>query len=372
MVARVIRVLVASVLVVAVHLAGGQGLGAGLLAQAGRRLVVIAEWPDRLEAALNAAGGQGYTCGAVARPVPPLQMEEAVTWLVRSTGDAALDYRVVSGHARFDRGALERAVTAAGDEGFAVCGVTVVQRRGFRAGAGNQHVLVFVRERAQAVRRRLYRVIFTSGIGSEWSRVEAALKDGFTIARVVWSQPDGATLPEVVFVAERDAESGRGAAGSTLESDGEAAGLTKRVRRRVAEGYQVEAAWASPTSVSVLMTRRAGSPSSSPDYVVTASSTGSFSPAPNSGLLLASIPFKGMRYAIHDRSRPAAYATFDREHAPFNQLLGSPGAEARNLEQALAERFERGREWPLDIVYRETATRGRLRAEAILDRSTQP
>jgi hypothetical protein len=154
------------------------------------------------------------------------------------------------------------------------------------------------------MRRRLYRVVFTSGIGSEWSRVEAAR--------------------------------------------------------------------ASPTSVSVLMTRRAGTPSSPPDYVVTASSTGSFSPAPNSGQLLASVPFKGMRYAIHDRSRPAAYMTFDREHAPFNQLLGSPGAEARSFEQALAERFERGREQPVDVVYRDTTTRGRLRAEAIFDRTTQP
>ena len=368
----VIRVVVVSAILVAMFALGDQGVGSGLLAQSGRRLVVVAEWPDRLEAALNVAGAQGYTCGAVARPVPPLQMEEAVAWLVRPTDDARMDYRVVSGHARFDRAVLERAVTAAGDEGFAVCGLTVTQRPGVRAGAGNQHVFVFGRERAQAVRRRLYRVIFTSGVGSEWSRVEAALKEGFTIVRVVWSQPEGATLPEVVFLAERDAESGAGAASSTLESDGEAAGLTKRVTRRAADGYRVEAAWASPTSVSVLMTRRAGSPSSSPDYVVTASSTGSFSPAPSNGLLLASVPFKGMRYAIHDRSRPGAYTNFDREHAAFNQLLGSPGAEARNLEQALAERFESGRERPVDVVYRDTSTKGRLRAEAILGRSTQP
>jgi threonine dehydrogenase-like Zn-dependent dehydrogenase len=62
MVARVIRVRVASVLVVAVLGAGLQGLGSGLLAQAGRRLAVVAESPDRLEAALNATGAQGYTC----------------------------------------------------------------------------------------------------------------------------------------------------------------------------------------------------------------------------------------------------------------------------------------------------------------------
>jgi hypothetical protein len=368
----VFRALAALAIVVTVLGAGERGSNAGILAQSGRRLVVVAEWPDRLEAALNGAGGQGYTCGAVARPVPPLQTEEAITWLVRSAGAGAVDYRVVSGHARFDRAALERAVTAAGDEGFAVCGLTVAQRPGVRTGAGNQHVLVFSRERAQPVRRRLFRVIFTSGVGSEWSRVEAALREGFTIARVAWSQPERATLPEVVFLAERDAESGAGTASSTLESDGEAAGLTKRVTRRVAEGYRVEAAWASPTSVSVLMTRRAGSPSSSPDYVVAASSTGSFSPAPNSGLLLASVPFKGMRYAIHDRSRPGAYTTFEREHAPFTQLLGSPGAEARNLEQALAERFESGRERPVDVVYRETSARGRLRAEAIFDRDGRP
>jgi hypothetical protein len=59
------------------------------------------------------------------------------------------------------------------------------------------------------------------------------------------------------------------------------------------------------------------------------------------------------------------------EHAPFNQLRGSPGAEARNLEQALADRFDRGREWPVDIVYRETSTRGRLRTESIFDRMIQ-
>jgi hypothetical protein len=355
-----------------VLVSGGVGTVPASLAQGGRRLAVVADWPDRLEAALDAAGAQGYACGTVARPAPPLRMEEAVALLQRSADAAPVDYRVAIGHARFDRAALERAVTAAGDEGFAVCGITVTRRPGVQTASGDRHVVVFGRSRTQPVRRRLYRAIFTSGMGSEWSRVEAALKDGFTLSRVAWAQPDGAPVPEVVFLAERDAEAGAGAAENSLESDPDAGGLTRRLTRRARDGYRVEAAWASPSGVSVLMTRRPGASGPVPDYIVASSSTGSFSPGLSDGLLLASVPFRGVRFAIHDRARPGAYSTFDREHGAFNVLLASPGAEERGLEQALAERFSGGSERPIDAIYRETSTRGRLRLEVIVDRTPTP
>ncbi len=75
------------------------------------------------------------------------------------------------------------------------------------------------------------------------------------------------------------------------------------------------------SAVSVLMTRRApGQAEAAPSYVVEASSTGSFGPGLSAGRLLASVPFRGARFAIRDSAQPAVYATAEHEHVAFGNL----------------------------------------------------
>ena len=343
--------------------------GSRAAARQDARFAVVIEAPERAEAALNALGDKGYWCGGAARPEPEVALPDLVAVLVRpTTTPSTVQYRVVSGFAQPGRTTFDEALTKAGATGYRACGFTSARALGRRT--GGPQVALMIRNPSDSLEPREYRAIYTSGAGVEWRRVEQALRDGFTIARAVWAPPPGAgTLPEVVFLAERDTEAIPVPAESELESDATPQGLERRMTTRARDGYRFEVAWAGTSSVSVLMTRRAAAPAgAAPTYTVTASSTGSFSPALSTGKLLASIPFRGVRFALRDTSDPGVYATALREHAAFDNLFTGPTAEAKALQDELNRLFGNRDVWPVDLVYRSTG-KGRVRLEAIVDRS---
>ena len=355
------------------------GLGAAVIAGRGAAAVagarpaalqpapfaVVVAPPASGEATLATLGAQGYRCAALARPEPDVRLGDVVAVLERVSPDTSpVEHRVVSGDARFSRAHFEEALNAAGAEGFRDCGLTRVTPANRRD--GGPHAVVMSRVTGAPGPAREYRVIYTAGAGTDWRRVEQALQDGFTITRAVWAAPPGAgTVPEVGFLAERDPAVPATPADHVLESDATAPGLARRLAARALAGYRVEAAWASPAAVVALMTRRPGSQDTRPDYDVAASSTGSFSPPLSSGRLLASIPFRGVRFAIRDVARPGDYATAEREHPSFDTLFTARDSEARALADRLAAAPSGVH--TVDVVVR-TIGRGRLRTEAILER----
>ncbi len=118
------------------------------------------------------------------------------------------------------------------------------------------------------------------------------------------------------------------------------------------------------------MTRRApGQAEAAPTCIVEASSAGSFGPGLSAGRLLASVPFRGAGFAIRDSAQPAVYATAEYEHVAFDNLFSTRAGTTKALEQALAKAFGDRNVWPVDLVYREAGSKGRVRLEAIFDRS---
>ena len=344
-------------------------LGSQPAARQDARFAVVIEPPDRAETALNALGDKGYWCGGAARPEPDVVLSDLVAVLVRpTTTPSTVRYRVVSGFAQPGRTAFDEALTKAGADGYRVCGFTSARAVGRRS--GGPQVALMIRNPSDKVEPREYRAVYTSGTGPEWRRVEEALRDGFTIARAVWAPPPGAgTSPEVVFLAERDPAAAAAPAEHVLESNATPQGLARRMATRAGEGYRFEMAWTGTSGVSVLMTRRAAARAgAAPTYTVTASSTGSFSPALSAGRLLASIPFRGVRFALRDSSQPGAYATAEREHAAFDNLFTGRTSEAKALQEELNRRFGNRDVWPVDLVYRSTV-KDRVRLEAIVDSS---
>ncbi len=224
-----------------VTLAVGLLLGSRPAARQEARFAVVLEPPDRAEAALNALGDKGYWCGAVARPEPGVALRDLVTVLVRPmTTPSTVQYRVVSGFAGAGRTPFDVALTKAGMVGHHVCGFTSLSALGRNEGP---QVALMMRNPSDSLEPREYRAIYTSGRG-EWRALEATLADGFTITRVEWAPPAGAgTVPQVVFLGERDPAGVASRAEQVLESEGTSQGLAHRVTAHAADGYRVAAAW---------------------------------------------------------------------------------------------------------------------------------
>ena len=351
-----------------VTLAVGLWLGSHPAARQAARFAVVVEPLERAEAALNALGDQGYWCGAVARPEPGVALRDLVAVLVRpTTTPSTVQYRVVSGFAGAGRTPFDGALTKAGMAGYRVCGFTSLSAPGRNEGP---QVALMMRNPSDSLEPREYRAIYTSGRG-EWRVLEAALADGFAITRVAWAPPAGAgTVQQVVFLGERDPAAVALRAEQALESDGTPQGLARRLTARAADGYRVAVAWTGTSAVSVLMTRRPPRQAeAAPTYVVEASSTGSFGPGLSTGRLLASVPFRGVRFAIRDAGEPGVYATAAHESVAFDNLLTTRAGASKALEQALTKVFGDRNVWPVDLVYREAGGKGRVRLEAIFDRS---
>lgn len=242
----------------------------GALPQAQRptatfRLVVDA--PRVTGSSLQRAARDGFTCAAVARPLPPLLPRNVAVLLTRPAGAAppAPAMAVITARAAaFDT--FEDALNKSAAAGFRLCGVTLTQPEYDRS---NLATFVAVMTKADGPAPE-YRVLHTRLQPGEWEPLERSAAAGFLVAHVLTRpQPPGAAPGEVVLVAEKTAVSPPSAYALVFAETADA--LQTALKGRVAGGYRVQAMWPSTSNgrINVLMARpMAGAWPDAPDYRV--------------------------------------------------------------------------------------------------------
>ncbi len=245
-------------------------LALGALPQAQRpattfRLVV--DTPRLAGSSLQRAARDGFTCAAVARPLPPLLPKNLTVLLTRPSGPAgpAPAMQVVMARAA-GLDAFEEALNKTAAAGFRLCGVTVTQPEYDRS---NIATLVAVMSQVDGPPPR-YDVLHTRLQPGEWEPLERSAAAGFLVAHVLpRPQASGAGADEMLLVAEQTAVTPPSVYALVFAETADA--LQNALKGRVAGGYRIQALWPSTSNgrINVLMAKPlAGAWPDAPDYRV--------------------------------------------------------------------------------------------------------
>jgi hypothetical protein len=269
---------------------------------------------------LEAAGREGFSCMAVARPDPGAAPPGVVVLLGRAVGGApsAVAHRVVAGGwAGTD---LEAPLEKAGAEGFRLCGVVLDEE------PPNPALVAVMSRAADSPIPTHYGVEVLTNYKDSLVRLNARAGEGFV--PVAAAPVNNSRVPEMrawMVVIERTG-AGAGPRDVAVRSNSGPDGFQKALNEQGSQGYRVDLIWKEGNDAVAMMSRPRGSAKDVHAYTVDAagfSRIHSFS-----GLYLADVSHRSdERLVIGERG---ASASNDVENDPLPPLskLGTADAEA--------------------------------------------
>ena len=214
---------------------------------------VIVEEPKALQSVLRDRLGYGYACAAVARTEGMKLSANVAVVLAMEKGADVLpqrDVRVITA----TPGGLDefsRRLDASAAQGFGVCGLTMTSPIWGQPG-GNYAVVAVLTRTSAAATGVTYRALESTGRRGEWARVQQSAADGFAVQHLVSRpQPDVSSTSDMVLLAEKTAASRPIKYDMVLAGNGPA--LQKDIDKATARGYCVQATWATPERMTVLL-----------------------------------------------------------------------------------------------------------------------
>jgi hypothetical protein len=334
---------------------------------------VVVEGPSSLQDVLRQRLEYGWTCAAVARPVG-MKLAASVAVVLAQEKDAdvpvARDVRVLtSTPGGVDE--LARSLDASAAQGFGVCGLTTTTPIWGRPGGAYAVVAVLTRT-DKAPTGVTYRVVQSTGRRDEWAQVQQAAADGFAVTRLVSRpQPDVSSTSDIVFLAEKTAASRPLKYDLVLGGNGPA--LKKDIDKSTARGFCVQATWATPERMTVLLARPIDAPCDRPhDYdVEEASAFMGFSASSTDGVLLGLHRVKDATIGLYD-GKDGSFEYYTEEgvliDADANRIR--PPREHRSLMDKLNADGGRGYR-PIDVAWRDAGVEGSRAVDVILARKRE-
>lgn len=213
------------------------------------RLVIDA--PRRAGSGLQRAAKDGFTCAAVARPLPPLLPNNVTVLLTkpRGSGQPAPAMDVVMARAAAPE-SLQDALNKSAAAGFRLCGVTLTQPEYDRS---NLATFVAVMTKVNGPPPE-YRVIRTRLQPGQWEPLERSAAEGFLVSHVLARpQPPGADTSEMVLVAEKTADTPPSAYALVFAETAQA--LESALAGRAKQGYRLQGLWPAGARLNALMAR---------------------------------------------------------------------------------------------------------------------
>lgn len=212
---------------------------------------LIVEAPTRTRVDFERAAKDGFTCAAVARPVPPLLPSNVVVLLTRpagSRGPAPAMTVVTARAAALDT--FQDALNKVAATGFRVCGLTLTQPEFDRS---NIATLVAVMSQVDGPPPE-YRVLRTRLQPGQWEPLEQSAAAGFLVSQVMpRPQPSGADSGEMLLLAEKTADTPPSA--YTLVFAETAQALESALAGRAKQGYRLQGLWPAGARLNALMAR---------------------------------------------------------------------------------------------------------------------
>jgi hypothetical protein len=320
--------------------------------------------PLRVGGDLKRAAADGYTCAAVAQPVPPLRPINVAVIMGRradvAAGSAGDIEVVVPRSVPIE--AFDEAVSRVAAKGYRMCGLTIalpVQ------GLPTTHIPVAVMTRIAAGESAPeYRVIRTRGRQEERDRLGHYGAEGYAVTHLV-ARPLSESSDEsvVIFVLEKHA--GSQPLDYRTAFGGNASTLQTSIETFAKAGRRVQAAWSSNARVDVLMSKPLeGTWPGEREYVVTDPS--SFRISSFDGALLRMLRPRDAFIGIYDKR-------IKREHTVTSGEIADPVTRPFldvKSETWMVEKLDgdggRGY-WPLDFTLRPGKGQVLL-ADVILER----
>jgi len=331
---------------------------------------VVVEGPASLHDVLLDRLGYGWTCAAVARPVGlKLATSVAVVLAQEKGADVPLkrDVRVITSTPDgVDE--LARRLDASAAQGFGVCGLTMTAPIWGRPGGAYAVVAVLTRTDS-APTGVTYRAVHSTGRRDEWADVQKAAADGFSVTRVVSRpQPDVSSTSDVVLLAEKTAASRPLKYETVLGGNGPA--LQKDIDKSTARGYCVQATWATPERMTVLLAQPLDGPCQDKhEYEVEEGSAFmGFRVSSTDGVLLGLHRVKDAIMGLYD-GKDDSFEYYVEE----GRLLDSDShpvrlpREHRDLVDKLNADGDRGYR-PIDVSWRADDAEGRRAVDVVLAR----
>jgi hypothetical protein len=331
---------------------------------------VVVEEPKTLQDVLRDRLGYGWTCAAVARPEGARLATSVAVVLAQEKGaDVPLkrDVRVITS----TPGGLDefaRRLDASAAQGFGVCGLTMTAPIWGRPGGDHAVVAVLTRT-SDTPTGVTYRAVDYTGRKDEWAAVQQSAADGFAVTRVVSRpQPDVSSTSDMTFLAEKTAASRPLKYDKVLGGNGP--GLQKDIDKSTARGFCVQATWATPERMTVLLAQPIDAACSDRHaYEVEESSAFmGFSVSSTDGVLLGVHRLKDTILGLYDGKDGSFEYTIEE-----GRLLDADShplrlpREHRQLVDKLNADGDRGYR-PVDVVWRDAGAEGSRAVDVVLGR----
>jgi hypothetical protein len=332
---------------------------------------LVVESPKASESALRDRLREGYACAAVARPLGQLLSSNIAVVLTRertAPGAApARDVRVISGTPGSVE-VLEKVINDAASQGFGLCGLTITAAIW---GKPAEYALVAVMTREGAPSSRApYRVIRTRGRGDEWAVLEKAAADGFAVSRLIARSDGGpSNTSDIVFVLEKPEPSRPRVL--ELAFAGNDVALQKEIDKKTVRGFCIEANWATPERVNVLLAKPVdGACEGTHEY--TADQDSRFYVSNLDGMLLGLHRFKEGSLALYDKRKGAAFE-YNLIAGELQDWTRRPLFLPRDQKQFIEKLdVDGGRGYrPVDVTWRKFGSNDMLAVDVVMARPRQ-
>jgi hypothetical protein len=319
---------------------------------------IAVELPNIIDDTLRRLTRDGLTCAAVARPVGMRLSTRVAVIMDRPVGTskttaAALtsaDVSVVTATAG-TVGELGPRLDAAAAQGFSLCGITMTSHIW---GQPSEFAIVAILTRTgTSPIATSYRVIRSRGRREDWKLLEQAAAEGFVVSHLVSRpQPGSTNTSDIVFLAEKSAASRPTRYELAFAGNGPA--LQKEIDKSTQRGHCVQAAWATPERMTVLLARPIDAACDRPhEYEIEES--GRFDINGADGELLGLFRIKEGAMALYDgRNRSLEYRVIEGVLPDPRFRLFTP-REHRLLTEMLDVDGKRGFR-PVDVTWRETGS----------------
>jgi len=331
---------------------------------------VVVEEPKALADVLRDRLGYGYACVAVARSVGmKLSPNVAVIIGLEKGADVPLqrDVRVITA----TPGGLDdfaRRLDASAAQGFGVCGLTMTSPIWGRPGGDYAVVAVLTRTSATPT-GVAYRALESTGRRGEWAQIQQSAADGFAVKHLV-SRPqlDVSSTSDMVLLAEKTAASRPLKYETVLGGNGPA--LQKDIDKSTARGYCVQATWATPERMTVLLAQPLDGPCQDKhEYEVEEGSAFmGFRVSSTDGVLLGLHRVKDAIMGLYDGKDDSFEYYVEEGRLPDadSHPVRLP-REHRDLVDKLNADGDRGYR-PIDVSWRDAGTEGSRAVDVVLAR----
>ena len=334
---------------------------------------VVVEEPGALQGVLKDRLGYGWACAAVARS-EGMKLSSAVAVILGREKDAEVplqrDVRVIT----TTPGGLDefaRRLDASAAQGFGVCGLTMTSPIWGRPGGDYAVVAVLTRTSATPTGVS-YRAVESTGRRDEWARLQQSAADGFAVKHLV-SRPqlDVSSTSDMVLLAEKTAASRPLKYTTVLGGNGP--GLQKDIDKSTAKGFCVQATWATPERLTVLL----GQPLDGPcqdthEYEVEEGSAFmGFRVSSTDGVLLGLHRVKDATLGLYDgKDKSFEYTVEEGRLDDADVHRGRLPRAHRDLVDKLNADGDRGYR-PVDASWREAGTEGSRAVDVVLARKRE-